>query len=139
LLEWVQEFAQKAGVSIAEDAVLVNLPRHPSQLYEAFFEGIFLWGIFWFIRKKKPFDGFFTGLYIMGYGVVRFFIEYFREPDIDIGYLISNRTNAPTYLNVSWLNLSTGQVFCLFMILIGSGILLASSIYHKQKLNNADK
>ncbi|MGL4987377.1 MAG: prolipoprotein diacylglyceryl transferase [Treponemataceae bacterium] len=133
-LDWVQEFAQKANLSLTEDMVLVNLPRHPSQLYEAFFEGIFLWTIFWFLRKKKPFDGFFTGLYTIGYGFVRFFIEYFREPDIDLGYRISHVSNAPTYLNVSWLNISTGQIFCLFMILGGTGILIASFFLHKKKL-----
>ena len=52
--------------------------RHPSQLCEAFFEGIFLFLIFWSIRKRKYFDGF--SLYLIGYGLARFFIEFAREP-----------------------------------------------------------
>ena len=55
--------------------------RHPSQLYEAFFEGIFLFLILWSIRKKQLFNGFHFCLYIVGYGIVRFFIEFVREPD----------------------------------------------------------
>ena len=54
--------------------------RHPSQLYEAFFEGIVLFTALWLIRKNKA-DGFLIGFYLCGYGFVRFFIEFFREPD----------------------------------------------------------
>ena len=64
---------------IEEGQKLVNLPRHPSQLYEAFFEGIVLGTILWFLRKHKPFDGFLTAMYTIGYGFFRFIIEYFRE------------------------------------------------------------
>ena len=68
----------------------MNLPRHPSQLYEAFFEGIVLWLILWFIvRKRKPYKGFVIACYMLGYGVIRFFIEYVREPDKGIGYPIT--------------------------------------------------
>ena len=60
--------------------------RHPSQLYEAFFEGIFLFVILWTIRKKKLPQGSLLGLYLIGYGVVRFFIEFFRG-DQDRGWV----------------------------------------------------
>jgi len=79
--------------------------RHPSQLYEAFFEGIFLFIILWSIRRKKVFDGFFLALYIIGYGTVRFFIEIVREPDPQIGHLFGLIT--------------LGQILCLFMIATG--------------------
>lgn len=82
--------------------------RHPSQLYEAFFEGIFLFAILWTIRKKKQFDGFFLATYLIGYGVVRFAIEFFREPD------------KPMFIFGGVL--SMGQFLCLAMILIGVGI-----------------
>jgi len=82
--------------------------RHPSQLYEAFFEGVFLFIILWSMRRKKVFHGFFLSLYIMGYGTVRFFIEFLREPDAQIGYLFGF--------------ISLGQILCLFMILTGMGI-----------------
>ena len=48
--------------------------RHPSQLYEAFFEGIVLFIVLWLLRKKSPFSGFLSALYLFGYGFVRFFI-----------------------------------------------------------------
>lgn len=130
---WVRKIAEEAGLRIAADATLVNLPRHPSQLYEAFFEGIVLFALLWFLRKKKPFHGFLTAVYTGGYGIVRFIIEYFREPDADIGYRISVQTDAPIYFNQSLLNLSTGQVFCLAMIL-SSCILLAVLAIRSRKL-----
>jgi len=87
-----------------------KLVRHPSQLYEAFFEGIVLFAILWLIRKKSPFDGFLLAMYLMGYGLFRFFLEYFREPDAQLGFL--------------WLGLSMGQLQCIAMILAGLVICL---------------
>src|SRR5438552_4879755 len=57
-------------------------PRHPSQLYEAFFEGIVLFAILWFVRTRmrQP-NGMLMGLFFMCYAVFRIVIEYFREPD----------------------------------------------------------
>jgi phosphatidylglycerol:prolipoprotein diacylglycerol transferase len=82
--------------------------RHPSQLYEALFEGVLLFIILWSIRRKKVFDGFFFSLYIIGYGTVRFFIEFMREPDPQIGYLFGIIT--------------LGQILCLCMISAGIGL-----------------
>lgn len=82
--------------------------RHPSQLYEAFFEGVFLFLILWSIRKKRLFDGFFLSLYLIGYGMVRFLIEFVREPDPQLGFIFGF--------------LTMGQIFCLCMILGGIGI-----------------
>ena len=53
--DWVREFAAKAGIAVQEGAQYVNLPRHPSQLYEALFEGIVLWALVWLLRNKKRF------------------------------------------------------------------------------------
>ncbi len=122
-LDWVQEIMAQIGMEA--NGGLVNLPRHPSQLYEAFFEGIVLFLIVWFLRKKKPFDGFLTGIYLGGYGLFRFFIEYFREPDVDLGYRIVAVEGSPTYLNVSMANLSTGQILCLGMIFVALAIMFA--------------
>jgi len=55
--------------------------RHPSQIYEAFLEGIFLFVILWSIRKIKFPFGYLTAFYLIGYGLVRFTSEFFREPD----------------------------------------------------------
>ena len=82
-----------------------GLLRHPSQLYEAFFEGIFLFILLWGIRGIRPFSGVFVSLYLIGYGTVRFFIEFVREPDSQIGLLSGYVT--------------MGQTLCLFMILAG--------------------
>ncbi len=84
--------------------------RHPSQLYEAFFEGIVLFVLLWSIRKKSPFDGFLFSLYIIGYGLVRFFIEFFREPDGHLGFVL--------------VGLTMGQLLCVLMILSGLGIFM---------------
>ena len=114
-LPWVQEFADKIGMELSSGG-LVNLPRHPSQLYEAFFEGIVLWLIIWFVRKHKNFDGMLGAIYAGGYGFFRFFIEYLREPDADLGYRIAKDVNAPLYTNTSFFNFSTGQILCFLMI-----------------------
>jgi phosphatidylglycerol:prolipoprotein diacylglycerol transferase len=123
---WVQEIAQKTGVAITGG--YVNLPRHPSQLYEAFFEGIVLWAIIWFFRNRKPFKGFLVGLYFLGYGLFRFIIEYFREPNTDLGYRIEFVKSAlpPAYTH-PLLSFSTGQILCFFMILFGVIWLIVAS------------
>ncbi len=84
--------------------------RHPSQLYEALFEGIVLFALLWLMRKKKRFDGFLVGVYICGYGFVRFIIEFYREPDYQLGFVLGS--------------LSMGQVLCLAMISGGLAIVL---------------
>jgi len=93
--------------------------RHPSQLYEAFFEGIVLFAILWLLRKKKRFDGYLLGIYLCGYGFVRFIIEFFREPDYQLGFVLGF--------------LSMGQVLCLLMILCGAVILLGRKKIPVQK------
>jgi phosphatidylglycerol:prolipoprotein diacylglycerol transferase len=79
-----------------------GLLRHPSQLYEAFFEGLVVFAFVWTFRKKAVFPGFISGLYIFGYGFVRFFVEYFRQPDAHLGFV--------------FLNFSMGQMLCLAMM-----------------------
>jgi phosphatidylglycerol:prolipoprotein diacylglycerol transferase len=85
-----------------------NLSRHPSQLYEAIFEGIILFILLLYFRSKnflaKP--GLISGLFLIFYSVFRFCIEFFRVPDEQIGYLI--------------FNLSMGQIISLVFIMIGT-------------------
>lgn len=66
------------------------MPRHPSQLYEAFLEGIVLFCILQVLSRKKPLlpQGTFMGVFVMGYGIVRFLIEFVRVPDAQLGYLL---------------------------------------------------
>ncbi|MFZ5801580.1 MAG: prolipoprotein diacylglyceryl transferase [Candidatus Omnitrophota bacterium] len=82
-----------------------GLLRHPSQLYEALGEGVLLFLLLWPLRRRIPFDGFLFGLYLIGYGAVRFGIEFFREPDVQVG------------LFFGWM--SMGQILCLAMIAAG--------------------
>lgn len=132
-IDWVQDFAAACGMTLAEGTKLVNLPRHPSQLYEALFEGLLLWTVLWTLRKHKPFDGFLAGCYTIGYGLVRFVIEYFREPDADLGYRISRDGSDAIYINTSLLNISTGQILCFLMILGGIGIITTLAILNRKK------
>jgi phosphatidylglycerol---prolipoprotein diacylglyceryl transferase len=126
-LAWVQEAATKAGIRISSASELVNLPRHPSQLYEAFFEGIVLWLLLWLIvRKRGGFRGLATGLYAIGYGSIRFVLEYFREPDLGMGYIIGDRS-APTYRVTSAFNISMGQILSFLMVVAGVLILYLCS------------
>ena len=85
-----------------------NLSRHPSQLYDAIFEGIILFILLLYFRNKnfleKP--GLISGLFLIFYSVFRFCIEFFRVPDEQIGYLI--------------FNLSMGQIISLVFIMIGT-------------------
>ena len=139
-LDWVQGIMTKVGMDISSAEPLVYLPRHPSQLYEALFEGIILWVILWNLRKIKPFDGFIASCYSIGYGIFRFVIEYFREPDADLGFRISMGSNEQIALNTSLLNISTGQIFCFIMIVIGLVMMfLTWRLSKKQKSSQIQK
>ena len=122
-LTWVQDMADRVGIPF-ETGSLVNLPRHASQLYEALFEGVILWLFLWFIvRNRSRITGTLIGWYLIGYGLIRFVIEYFREPDADIGFIIT-ADPAPAALFQSVLNISLGQILCLVMILSGAVLLI---------------
>ena len=123
---WVREAADKTGAVVVNG--MVNLPRHPSQLYEMIFEGIILWAILWLLRNRKPFRGFIIGMYFLGYGLFRFFIEYFREPDAGLGYRIEFvRNNLPPAAAHPPFSFSTGQILCFGMIIFGIVWLIIAS------------
>ncbi|MGV3740249.1 MAG: prolipoprotein diacylglyceryl transferase [Gammaproteobacteria bacterium] len=62
-------------------------PRHPSQLYECGLEGFLLFGIlWWYVSKPRP-QGRPSAVFLMGYALCRFTAEFFRQPDIQIGYI----------------------------------------------------
>jgi len=134
-MTWVQNFAAKIGMNIS-NTNLVNLPRHPSQLYEAFFEGIVLGAILWFLHNRKKFHGQLCMTYTLGYGFFRFIIEYFREPDADIGYRIAKDSTAPLYTNTSLLNFSTGQILCFLMMAGSSAVMVWLYLKNKKQNNN---
>ena len=88
-----------------------NLYRHPSQLYEAFFEGLILFLILIYFRKKgfMKVPGLISGLFLIFYSIFRFIIEFFRVPDEQLGYI--------------FLNLTMGQIISFVFLLIGSYLL----------------
>ncbi|PYI76672.1 MAG: hypothetical protein DMF04_08075, partial [Verrucomicrobia bacterium] len=96
------------------DGVLqgVLTPRHPSQLYEAFFEGIVLFAILWFVRTqmRQP-NGVLTGLFFIGYALFRIVCETFREPDAP---LVASFTR--------------GQFFSFFLIAIGIAFVVIAKL-----------
>jgi len=73
-------------------------PRHPSQLYEAFLEGVVLFLVLWFLKEKQnppsvswPY-GSMGALFLILYGVFRIFVEFFREPDAHLGFIAAGIT-----------------------------------------------
>ncbi len=91
-----------------------NIPRHPTQLYEAFFEGIILFLIMLITVKKFKFksEKLNSSLFLIFYGSFRVFIEFFREPDIQIGYFFN-------YITM-------GQILSIPLIIIGFYLLITS-------------
>ncbi|TMP26542.1 prolipoprotein diacylglyceryl transferase [Pseudoalteromonas rubra] len=86
--------------------------RHPSQLYEAFLEGLVLFIILIWYRKQARPAGSVAGLFLLGYGTFRFIVEYFREPDAHIGL----------YAGM----ISQGQILSLPMVIGGLGLMIWS-------------
>ncbi len=94
-----------------------DVPRHPSQLYELTLEGVVLFIILnWFIRKPRP-VGSVSGLFLVFYGIFRFIIEYFREPDAQLGLYGGF--------------ISMGQILSLPMILPGTLLLVWAYTYRR--------
>jgi phosphatidylglycerol:prolipoprotein diacylglycerol transferase len=86
-------------------------PRHPSQLYEAFLEGLVLFVLLWWYTARPRPAGAASGLFLAGYGTFRFLVEFVREPDPQLGFLA-----------FGWLTM--GQLLSLPMILAGAGLLV---------------
>jgi phosphatidylglycerol:prolipoprotein diacylglycerol transferase len=87
-------------------------PRHPSQLYEAFLEGIVLFLILWFVRTRmRTPNGMLTGLFFVGYAIFRIVVENFREPD---AALIGSFTR--------------GQFLSFFLLAIGAAFIVAAKL-----------
>lgn len=102
-LPWGVVFGGSAG----------DIPRHPSQLYEAFLEGVVLFVILYGMSRRKPPlpQGTFIGTFILGYGIVRFLIEFVRVPDAQLGYILGGV-------------ITMGQLLSLPLILVGAGLIV---------------
>ena len=84
--------------------------RFPSELFEAAGEGLLLFVILWPLRNFKPYRGFLLGLYLVGYGVVRFLVEFTREPDPQLGFVLGP--------------FSMGQILCFLMAGAGAIVMI---------------
>jgi phosphatidylglycerol:prolipoprotein diacylglycerol transferase len=98
-----------------------EISRHPSQLYEAGLEGLALFLILFGLSRfeavrNRP--GILSGVFLLGYGVFRAFVEFFREPDIQIGFVFKTFT--------------LGQVFCVPMVAVGL-ILMGAALLKKHE------
>lgn len=87
-----------------------DMPRHPSQLYEALIEGLILFVVIWIYSSKKRRTGQVSGLFAVGYGTGRILVEFVRLPDAHIGYLA-----------FGWLTM--GQILCGPLIIVGLWLL----------------
>ena len=102
-LPWGVVFGGSAG----------DMPRHPSQLYEAFLEGIVLFVVLYLMSRKRPVppQGSFIGTFVLGYGIVRFLVEFVRVPDAQLGYLFGGV-------------ITMGQLLSIPLIIVGAGLLV---------------
>lgn len=91
-----------------------GLARHPSQLYEALLEGVVLFTILAVISRKSPPVGLLSGVFLAAYGFFRFLIEFVREPDQHIGYLVDD-----------WVTM--GQILSLPMVLAGVCLMIMAN------------
>ena len=94
------------------------VPRHPSQLYEAVLEGLVLFIILWIYSSKPRPHTAVSGMFLICYGVFRFFVEFYRLPDADLGYLA-----------FGWVTM--GQILSAPMIILGA-ILIGTAYRDKQ-------
>ena len=97
-----------------------NLYRHPSQLYEAIFEGLILFIVLIYFRKKgfMKIPGLISGLFLIFYSFFRFIIEFVRVPDEQLGYI--------------FFNLTMGQIVSFIFFLIGSYLVIAKHEIKKE-------
>jgi phosphatidylglycerol:prolipoprotein diacylglycerol transferase len=87
--------------------------RHPSQIYQFLGEGILLFIVLWFYARKPRATGTISGVFMIGYGSLRFIAEYFREPDAQLGLLAFGMT--------------MGQWLCVPMLFFGFVLWFISS------------
>ena len=119
---WVLDFAARNDMSIAANQIWMQLPRHPSQLYEALGEGLLLWFLLWTLtRHKQLIPGTATAIYLAGYAIARFVSEYFRQPDLQLGFVLKlGPQDNPVQLLLSPLNFTLGQVLSLVMLAVAA-------------------
>ena len=103
----------------------LQVPRHPSQLYEFFLEGVVLFIILYVVTRKPRSLGLASGTFLIGYGIFRSIVEFFREPDAHLGLYFSF--------------ISKGQILSIPMILIGMFIIYWGYNQQQKSAINASK
>ncbi len=96
----------------------LQVPRHPSQLYEFFLEGVVLFIVLYFVTRKPRSLGLASGIFLIGYGIFRTIIEFFREPDAHLGLYFSF--------------ISKGQILSVPMIVAGILIIYIGHIIQEK-------
>ena len=99
-----------------------QIPRHPSMLYEATLEGLALWALLWWFSIKQRPRGAVSAMFLIGYGVARFSVEFVRQPDAQLGFIA-----------FGWVTM--GHLLSLPMILLG--IIIMTISYRRQKLRSS--
>jgi phosphatidylglycerol:prolipoprotein diacylglycerol transferase len=102
-LPWAMVFPQSGSL----------IARHPSQIYQFLGEGVFLFIVLWLYARKPRAIGTVSGVFMIGYGTLRFMAEYFREPDAHLGLLA--------------LGMTMGQWLCVPMVGIGMWLWLRAN------------
>ena len=102
----------------------LHVPRHPSQLYEALAEGVLLFLVLWLLDRRARargwyWDGLLTGAFLVGYALLRFLLEFTRQPDPQLGFIVFGK-------------FSMGQLLSTIMLLVGI-VVLAASRYRSSK------
>jgi phosphatidylglycerol:prolipoprotein diacylglycerol transferase len=108
---WGRQTSVAWAMIFPHDPLLV--PRHPSQLYEALLEGVVLFAVMLALSHQERLRarfGFLAGAFLVGYGIARIIGEFFREPDVFLGYLIGGVT--------------MGQLLCIPMLIAGGWLML---------------
>tara|TARA_R110001592_G_scaffold140266_4_gene361026 strand:- start:1204 stop:2007 length:804 start_codon:yes stop_codon:yes gene_type:complete len=100
-----------------------QLVRHPSQLYQFALEGVLFFCILWFYSSKPRPAASVSGMFMIWYGIFRFVVEFFRQPDAHIGF-------------IAWGWLTKGQLLSFPMIFIGIAFIAYAYKYNAQKLAN---
>ena len=101
------------------------LPRHPSQLYEFLFEGIILFTILWLYSKKTRPPWAVSGLFLLCYGLFRFSLEFFRQPDPQLGFIA-----------FGWM--TQGQLLSLPMVVLGLSLLSYAYLSKNKKIGESN-
>ena len=117
---WGKVTDSPLGMTVYDPTLQAMVQKYPTQLLEAFLEGLVLFIILAIYARKPRTPGSVAGLFLIGYGTFRFIVEFWRVPDAQLGYLL-------------WDWLTMGQLLSLPMVLAGT--LLMLGLFNKKRAN----